>query len=457
VLTVGDELWGFTSEASRRLWDELVPPPTRKAAWRLVVTYAGFSNESNLLEELYEHGLKQPQIGPDLYAGEGQLTFWTHKPVAPWQTQGWLDQMKRSLRPNQYLRLIENRWTSSQSAFIDMAEWDACVIDGLQPTERDQNLSVFVAVDASLKRDSTAIVAVASDGERVSLVTHRIFQPSPDEPLDFEATIEATLIELCARFSVQAIRYDPWQMAAVAQRMIKRGVPMEEFPQTTSNLTDSSSNLFELIKSGSLQVYADDAMRTSISQAVAVETPRGWRIAKEKAKHKIDVVVALGMACHAAVKQEMLPGAGMLEWYRRKSEAEKAGQSPPTVAQALASEGIGQVGTKPSPPAGHVLVRIPTGASNITISRGGNYQTQVVDGETVCLMTIADARELLSPLNPTFTEANPELAARLSVKVKPAEVRVTDWLAAHDAARPRHPDDRGGLVMDSLRAVGRWP
>ena len=32
-----------------------------------------------------------------------------------------------------------------------------------------------------------------------------------------------------------------------------------------------------------------------------METSRGWRIAKEKASHKIDAVVALAIACHAAV------------------------------------------------------------------------------------------------------------------------------------------------------------
>jgi len=43
------------------------------------------------------------------------------------------------------------------------------------------------------------------------------------------------------------------------------------------------------------------AVRLAISRAVAVETSRGWRISKEKASHKVDVVVALAMACHAAV------------------------------------------------------------------------------------------------------------------------------------------------------------
>ena len=40
-----DELWAFTSERSRRLWDECVPVPTRKISCRLVTTYAGFEGE----------------------------------------------------------------------------------------------------------------------------------------------------------------------------------------------------------------------------------------------------------------------------------------------------------------------------------------------------------------------------------------------------------------------------
>jgi hypothetical protein len=35
-----------------------------------------------------------------------------------------------------------------------------------------------------------------------------------------------------------------------------------------------------------------------------VETSRGWRIAKEKAAHKIDVVIALAMAAHAAMTRQ---------------------------------------------------------------------------------------------------------------------------------------------------------
>lgn len=78
---------------------------------------------------------------------------------------------------------------------------------------------------------------------------------------------------------------------------------MEEFPQSQPNLTESSQNLYDLIKGKNLEVYHDKEMKLAINRAVAKETPRGWRITKEKTSHKIDVVVALAFACLAAVQQ----------------------------------------------------------------------------------------------------------------------------------------------------------
>jgi hypothetical protein len=54
-----DELWAYTSERARRLWDEMTPPPTRKIACRVTVTYAGYEGESTLLEELHRRGKQQ--------------------------------------------------------------------------------------------------------------------------------------------------------------------------------------------------------------------------------------------------------------------------------------------------------------------------------------------------------------------------------------------------------------
>jgi phage terminase large subunit-like protein len=179
----------------------------------------------------------------------------------------------------------------------------ACVDPAATPSVSDKELPVYVGVDASVKHDSTGVAVVAWDKvtKKVHLIRHRIFQPSPTEPLNFEATIEQTVLDLAQRFRVCRVMYDPYQMASSAQRLTAAGIRMEEFPQTTGNLTAASQNLFELIAGKNLIAYPDAAIRLAVSRAVAIESPRGWRITKEKQSHKIDVVVALAMACHAAI------------------------------------------------------------------------------------------------------------------------------------------------------------
>ena len=51
--------------------------------------------------------------------------------------------------------------------------------------------------------------------------------------------------------------------------------------------------LFDLLTGLNLEVYPSDELRQQALSTVAVENPRGWRIAKEKASKKIDAIVAL--------------------------------------------------------------------------------------------------------------------------------------------------------------------
>jgi phage terminase large subunit-like protein len=297
-----DELWAVDNESGRRLWDETTPPPTRKIAVRVTTTYAGYSGQSVLLEELYRRGLQLPLIGEDLYGGDGLLMYWTHQPVASWQDEDWEKSMRRE-RASAYQREFLNEFASSSSQFIDMGKWDRCTDADATPLLSAPHLPVFVAVDGSVKHDATAIAVVYYDEayKLVRLVFHRIFQPTPEQPLDFEATVEKTLIELGRKYYVKKIVYDPNQLQATMQRMIRAGLPCEEFVQSVPKLTQAAQNLFDLIEAQSLSVYPDAEMRLAVSRCVAVESPRGWRIGKDRQAFKIDVVIALMMACQACI------------------------------------------------------------------------------------------------------------------------------------------------------------
>jgi phage terminase large subunit-like protein len=304
VISTFDEIWGFSSERLRRLWDEMVPPPTRKIACRLTTTYAGYSSESLLLEELHKRGKALPQVGKDLFAGSGLLMFWSHTPVAPWQDEAWLASMRNTLRPSAYQRMICNQFASSESQFVDMASWDSCVMPDLTPLWQDQDLQIWVGVDASVKRDSTALVAVAYHKESacVRLIGHRVFTPTAGDPINFEATVEEMILQWDERFLLRKVLFDPFQMVSSMQRLARAGVQVEEFPQTVPNLTAATSNLFDLISARQLMLYPDQQMRLAVSRAIMVESSRGFRLAKDKQQHKIDVIVALSMAALGAVK-----------------------------------------------------------------------------------------------------------------------------------------------------------
>ena len=180
------------------------------------------------------------------------LFAWHTEPVAPWQDERWLAEMRRSLRPSAYARMIMNEFVSPESKFIDLSAWDACMQPSLVPVVKDRSLSVWVGVDASTKRDSTALVACTFDRKTscVRLIAHKVFTPTPGDPIDFEATVEKTLRDWHARFQIRQILFDPYQMAAVSQRLARERLPIEEYPQTLPNLTAATSNLFDLIRRG---------------------------------------------------------------------------------------------------------------------------------------------------------------------------------------------------------------
>jgi Terminase large subunit, endonuclease domain/Terminase large subunit, ATPase domain len=308
VLSCFDELWAFTTELDHRLFDEMVVPPTKPCGWRLTVTYAGFENESELLEGLYKRGLRGEEVAPGLYAQPGLLMAWHHDFISPWQTEDWREQMRKQLRPSAYLRLIENRWVSSESAFVPIEWWDACTDPELRPMLYAPRLPVWAAVDASVSRDHTALMAVCWEGaaQRVRLVMHREWRPTEAEPLDF-AELEQAILEVAQRFAVRAIYYDPYQMQAMAQGLIAARVPMVECAQTAQGLTEISTGLYELFKGRNLRVYPDADLRLAVQRTVAKENPRGWQITKAKASHRIDAVTALAMACWGTVQESTGP------------------------------------------------------------------------------------------------------------------------------------------------------
>lgn len=218
-LSCWDELWAYVTERSRRLWDELTPVPTRLNSIRFIATYAGFLNESALLQELYDRG-KAGEPVPELAHienGEGQPTcradgrtfvYWDHelKPHAGLtiSPEDYHREQRKTLRPLAYLRLHENKFTSNESAFITAAQWEACYSPDVIPLLPQDDRRIVLGADASTSRDLTALVGVYDNSESGTrdIVYCRVWKPVRSElrdgkpTIDLDVTIKAEIIRL---------------------------------------------------------------------------------------------------------------------------------------------------------------------------------------------------------------------------------------------------------------------
>ena len=80
---------------------------------------------------------------------------------------------------------------------------------------------------------------------------------------------------------------DPYQLHRSIMTLQAAGIPIREFAQTQANCTLMWQTLFDLLSGQNLVLYPSDELRQQALSTVAIENPRGWRIAKEKASKKI--------------------------------------------------------------------------------------------------------------------------------------------------------------------------
>lgn len=317
--TFWSEGWGYTSEASRRLWDELTPVPTRKRSIRFVETYAGFENESDLLLDLYKLGLQGRQLThddidwpfpdrPPIWVNERTKVFmyWDSGELArrmPWQTPEYYEAQAASLRPLAFERLHLNLWTSSISQLLPIDWWDACQIQYNLP---GPNVPIVLAADASVSSDCTALIGVCRGKaltpavqKEVVLVCSRVWYPPVRGSIDYGETIEPAIKELCKQYNVVEIAYDAYQLHKLMTDLTRDAVGWCRSFSQNAERERADKQLHDLIRDRRIGHYGDPAIREHFLGAAAkqkVDEDTKMRIIKRGAQSKIDMVVALSMA-----------------------------------------------------------------------------------------------------------------------------------------------------------------
>jgi phage terminase large subunit-like protein len=323
ALTLWDELWGYTSDRSRLLWAEMTPPPTVRSPLRIIVTYAGFEGESDLLWDLYERNFLDGEVVPELAdivdengepvcrSNGSVFVYWDTTPRMPWQTEKYYGEQMATMRPTDFLRLHRNQWVTTAEEFIPIAYWDAAAtkLDGPLNYRLDdpaRELPISVGVDAGIKHDCTAVVGTYFDyvEGRVGVAFHRIWYPPKEGRMDLDV-VDDYIMEMSRQLNIAAVVYDPTQLHQVMTNLEKKGIPVIEFPQTVNNMTACTQNLYDLIMNGSLDAYENDVLRDHIKFTAVEIKGRGQKMVKpsQTSTKKIDGAVALAMSAYDAIKR----------------------------------------------------------------------------------------------------------------------------------------------------------
>ena len=316
-----DELHGYIHEGQRRLFDELLPPPTQPDAVRWIASYAGFLGESELLKEWWDRGLQGEKISESLpiYLNQsaGLLAFIDTGPESwrmPWMTQEYIDQTRTAERDNTFRRLWLNEWTAAESAFVPMEAWQACYSGEVKPLTAGDKRKIVLGVDASTTRDLTGLVGTCYNNrtEKTEVIFVRAFKPKRGflrmgkPTIDLEA-VRDEIVRLHEARQLDAVYYDPYQLASIAIELERKGIRMREFPQTNMR-TEADQQLYDAIVGGQLKHFNHPDLNEHIRNAIAVETVRGFRLTKEKTSLKIDLAVALSMSLYGVMLYQK--GAG---------------------------------------------------------------------------------------------------------------------------------------------------
>lgn len=163
----------------------------------------------------------------------------------------------------------------------------------------------FVGVDVSKTRDSTAVVRgqIRDDGRLAAKA--KVWTPTSVAAVDLDE-LAAHLRELCRRYDVRGIAYDPAYFTN-AEALAAEGLPMIETPQSTARMAPIVGAAYATIRQGQLTHDGDELFTRHVLAARRHYCPQGFTLEKMRFVEKIDAAVALCLMCAVADGMQAAP------------------------------------------------------------------------------------------------------------------------------------------------------
>jgi len=228
--------------------------------------------------------------------------FHTYEKPAPWLTEQDIEEAKSANSPSRFKRLFYGVWSSGKGDALDETDIDRCFKSHLGPQLAPQEGWVYVGgLDLGVSHDHSGavILGVNREVQKIRLAQMKAFEPSimvnHKKEVDLQA-VEDWCLAMSRLFNLSFFGYDPTQAKLMAQRLMRKGVPMREFSFSSgTNLTDMAVSLIQATEAGILECYDEDGrLRRDFGKFNIVERLMGGRVdqdtGEKAASYKLQAV-----------------------------------------------------------------------------------------------------------------------------------------------------------------------
>lgn len=321
---------------------------TRRQPLTVVITTAGTDKASVCFEE-WEYArkvrdgvLEDPTLLPVIYEMPEDAD-WTDE--AEWFKCNpalgdflQLEDLRKSVREakekpakqNSVRRLRFGQWTSAESRWFDLGQWDACGGDTITDIEqRNLGARCYVGLDLASTSDLAAYVLVfaredggydllfrcylpASALEKrtkhapafAGWVSEGFLKVTPGDVIDYDY-IKADLLADAARHQIAEIGYDPWNATQMALQLQGENLTCVPVRQGFGTLSPPAK-LFETLVSRGLIHHGGHPVARWCADNVQVETDAAENIkpSKKASTEKIDLIAATVTGIERAMHAE---------------------------------------------------------------------------------------------------------------------------------------------------------